>query len=289
VAPVTRRGFYVNVFLPSGDPEGIKVVEKSNWSGIGLVIPRAILAQGTSRKEPSRTGVYLLVGPSDSAALPWLYVGEGDPVRPRLESHAKGKDFWTHAIVFTSKDANLNKAHVQHLEARLVDLAARAKRCKLDNGTKPDLPSLSESEAAMVEGFLDDLLLCLPILGYSLFEETPVTARSETTLFLRAKKIEASGIETTAGFVVRKGSQAVSDTMITASIHSYLKALRSELINQGVLVATSTGYELTQDYTFASPSTAAGVLLGRPTNGRLDWKTQEGRTLKEIQDPTVGP
>lgn len=29
----TRRGFSVNVFLPTGDPEGLKVVEKSNWSG----------------------------------------------------------------------------------------------------------------------------------------------------------------------------------------------------------------------------------------------------------------
>lgn len=34
-----RRGFSVNVFLPAGDPEGLKVVEKSNWTGRGLVIP----------------------------------------------------------------------------------------------------------------------------------------------------------------------------------------------------------------------------------------------------------
>ncbi len=36
-----RHGFSVNVFLPTGDPEGLKVVEKSNWSGRGLVIPKA--------------------------------------------------------------------------------------------------------------------------------------------------------------------------------------------------------------------------------------------------------
>lgn len=40
-----RRGFSVNVFLPANDPEGLKVVEKSNWTGRGLVIPRPMFAE----------------------------------------------------------------------------------------------------------------------------------------------------------------------------------------------------------------------------------------------------
>lgn len=31
-----------------------------------------------------------------------LYVGEGDPIRLRLESHHAQKDFWTRAIGFTT-------------------------------------------------------------------------------------------------------------------------------------------------------------------------------------------
>jgi hypothetical protein len=42
-------------------------------------------------------------------------------------------------------------------------------------------------------------------------------------------------------------------------------------------------------YLFASPSLAAGVMLGRPANGRVEWKAADGRTLKDIQDAaTVG-
>ena len=37
-------------------------------------------------------------------------------------------------------------------------------------------------------------------------------------------------------------------------------------------------------YVFASPSTAAGVVQGRTANGRIDWKTKEGRTLKQLQE-----
>jgi len=290
-SPQVRRGFSVNVFLPAGDPEGLKVVEKSNWTGRGLVIPRAMFGESRSRAELDRTGVYLLVGPSDSSSLPALYVGEGDPVKPRLDQHAKLKDFWTHGIVFTSKDTNLNKAHVQRLESRLVDLASRAKRCVLENGNMPAPPSLSEAEEAYAEGFLDDILLCLPILGYSLFESGTSVVGLESTagsgellLHLRAKGIEATGVDTAAGFVVRAGSRAVGKEKVAPSTHTNMVEIRDELMRQNVLVLDADGYRLTQDYIFASPSLAAGVFLGRPANGRIEWKTAEGRSLKDIQD-----
>jgi len=52
----------------------------------------------------------------------------------------------------------------------------------------------------------------------------------------------------------------------------------------GALERSPEGYVLVQDYVFASPSTAAGVLLGRASNGRVDWKTADGVTLKELQE-----
>jgi hypothetical protein len=286
-ADPTRRGFSVRVFLPDGDPEGLKVVEKSNWSGRGLVIPRPVFSLAKTRDEFSRTGVYLLVGSAEGSPLPKVYIGEGDPVGPRLQQHAKSKEFWTHAVVFTSKDANLNKAHVQRLEARLVELARLSKRSVLDNANVPAPPSLSDADVAEVERYLDDLLLCVPILGYSFFEAPPSPARSTIELILAAKGVEASGYELPAGFVVRAGSCAVGDGSVVPSIHAYLRDLRLELIRQGVLRQVGEIYELTQDYTFSSPSTAAGVLLGRSAKGRLEWATRNGRTLKSIQDGEI--
>ena len=58
-----------------------------------------------------------------------LYIGEGDPIGPRLESHYAKRDFWTTALFFVSPDRKLNKAHIQYLEARLVAIADAAKRC----------------------------------------------------------------------------------------------------------------------------------------------------------------
>ena len=100
--------FSVRIFLPNGEPDGIKVVEKSNWPGRGLVFPRALFPDAKGRPELDGVGVYVLTGPGAQTQLPRVYVGESDQVRPRIEQHLHSKDFWTHAVVFTSKDQNLH-------------------------------------------------------------------------------------------------------------------------------------------------------------------------------------
>lgn len=282
-----QRSFWVRLFMPAGDPDGVKIIEKSNWTGSGLVIPRGLFGDTRTRVEFQRAGVYLLVGEDGESRLPRVYVGEGDPVGPRLDQHARNKDFWTHAIAFTSKDQNLHKAHVQHLESRLIELAKAAKRCTLDNLHSPQAPSLSEADRAEVEGFLADVLLCLPVLGYGLFEVAPAPkpAAHEFLLTAAGKGITARGFESAAGFVVRQGSKAAKEEV--RSIHFYLSQLRQSLIQRGVFVDRGTHYEVTQDYEFASPSNAAGAVLGRSANGRTEWKTADGRVLKTIQEAEV--
>src|SRR5690606_8002102 len=193
-----NRPYTLKIFLPGGDPDGLRTIEKSNWNGSGIVIPRALMPEAKNRREIGRTGVYVLLGPPEESGLPRVYVGEGDPIKPRLEQHASKKDFWTKCIAFTSKDENLNKAHVQQLEARLIDLARTAKRCVLDNGNVPQLPSLSEADAADADGFLAEMLLCLPVLGVDVFSPPAAVAAegSSLPLVVRAKGIEARGFET---------------------------------------------------------------------------------------------
>ena len=272
--------YSIRIFLPGGDPAGLRTIEKSNWTGAGLVIPRTTFADARSRRELKRAGIYILVGPPEESGLPRIYIGEGDPVGPRLDQHASKKDFWITAIAFTSKDENLNKAHVQYLESRLVELATKAKRCVLDNGNVPTLPSLAEAEAADAEGFLAEIQLCLPILGLSVF--TPAAASTtRKPLQIIAKGITAKGLPTSEGFVVIAGSSAVLGEV--ASCPSAVKSTRAALVQNGVLKLSGDSYVFTQDYVFGSPSTAAAVVQGRSANGRVDWKDSKGRTLNEIQ------
>ena len=274
-------GFSVKIFVPDGDPEGLRVIEKSNWSGQGIVFPRSLFTEVRDREELKRTGVYVLWGPGGSGQLPLAYVGEGSVLLPRLIIHEKDKDFWTHGIAFTSKDQSLNKAHIQYLEAHLLRLAAEAKRCELDNTTEPQMPALSDADTADAELYLADMLLCLPVVGVSFFEKPQGPTGKSRELFLSGKGIQARGYDGPGGFVVQSGSQAVKNEV--ASIQTYLSDLRKALLKQNIFEDTGTAYQLAQDYIFTSPSTAAGVLLGRSANGRAEWKDADKRSLKEIQ------
>ncbi|MEI2679658.1 MAG: GIY-YIG nuclease family protein [Burkholderiaceae bacterium] len=117
--------FSLRIFVADGDPDDLRVVERSNWGGKALVFPRALLPQVKQRDELCQTGVYLLLGPRDDGEGEGekLCIGEGDPIRPRLESHHAQKDFWTRAVCFVAAPGQLNKARVQFLEANLVRLA----------------------------------------------------------------------------------------------------------------------------------------------------------------------
>ena len=277
-----NRPYTLKIFLPGGDPDGLRTIEKSNWNGSGIVIPRALMSEAKSRREIGRTGVYILVGPAEESGLPRIYIGEGDPIKPRLDSHASKKDFWTTCIAFTSKDENLNKAHVQFLESRLITLAAAAKRCVLENGNAPTLPSMSEADMAETEGFLAEMLLCFPLLSVNVFTAAAAVQKKDKLLFLSSKGIKAQGMETSDGFLVQAGSSAVKEAM--PSCHAYMKELRSALLGNGVLKAAGDHLIFAQDYVFDSPSTAAGVLRGLSSNGRTDWKSADGKTLKQLQE-----
>jgi hypothetical protein len=149
-------------------------------------------------------------------------------------------------------------------------LAAEAKRAELDNTNIPQLPALSEADKADAEAFLQDMLLCLSILGINVFEKAQAHSDKSCDLILSAKGIEARGQYTPEGFLVCAGSQAAKEEV--PSIHHFLKELRKVLLEKRIFVDDGTYYRLTQDYIFSSPSTAAGVLLGRPANGLLEWK-----------------
>jgi Domain of unknown function (DUF4357) len=223
-----------------------------------------------------------LVGPSENTGIGAVYVGEADPLRARLEQQHASRDFWTVAYVFTSKDANLNKAHVEYLEHRLITLAKGARRCDLQNGNVPSKPSLSEADQAEMETFLEEMLLCFPVLGISVFEKPEPKLLDKVILTFTRRDVTAKGYESEDGFVVMKGSQA-SKTLVE-SMQSFAESLRSNLLRTGVLRDAGSQLVFAHDYEFSSPSTAAYIVAGASVNGRDYWRTEDGRTLKQLQE-----
>ncbi|WP_236552427.1 GIY-YIG nuclease family protein [Belnapia sp. F-4-1] len=172
--------------MPDGDPEGVRIIDRMNWTGQGIVFPREKWADTRKGQAFGHPGVYILVGLTSDDDLPTIYVGEGDGIRDRIDSHytgAKAKDFWSWGMAFISTNRGLNKAHVQWLEFALVNQATKAKRSHLDNGNAPQEPALTDSEKADTRGFLKEILQILPLVGLHAFEmpkavATPLTKAS---------------------------------------------------------------------------------------------------------------
>ena len=277
-------GKAITIFLIDGNPDGLLTCELSNWTGKAVKIPRLMLKDSAKRLELNKTGVYFLFGRDEANPdATAVYIGEAEEVYKRLIQHQK-LDFWTEAVVFISKDENLNKAHIKFLEYSLHEMAEKANRYSIKNANTPTRPSISESERAVMLEFMDNMKVLINTMGYKLFEPlTEAREDKENQYFIKATRgADSKAVVTNEGIVVTKGSTIA--TSLVPSISPSLIAFRQKLIDRGVIVQKKDKLQFTQDYLFASPSTAAAIVMGRNANGRIEWKDKDGKTLKENEE-----
>lgn len=194
------------------------------------------------------------------------------------------KDFWNEAIIFVSKDENLNKAHIKYLENRLYEIAKSANRYRIDNSITPTQSSISESDTAEMEEFIEYIKMLVNTLGHKVFEEKrefKPKQKQETFQIKGTRGADGQGEPTSDGFVVFKNSKAAGSTVV--SMTQNFITLRQKLIEEAVLLNKGENFEFPEDYIFSSPSTAASIVLGRNANGLTEWKLKDGRTLKEFE------
>ena len=278
-----KFGKTIKIFLIDGDPNGRMSCELSNWSGKAYKIPRIKVKDCTDRLDLGSTGVYLLFGKDDDGK-DQVYIGEAESILKRLNQHLTSKDFWRETIVFISKDENLNKAHIKYLENRLHEIATSTNRYKIHNSITPTQSSISESDRAEMEEYIENIKLLVNTLGHKVFEEKREIKqkhRQNTFMIKSARGADGLGEPTSDGFVVLKGSKAAG-TIVNSMTSSFVK-LREKLIDDNVLVDKGEYCEFSEDYIFSSPSTAAVMVMGRNANGLTEWKTKDGKTLKEFE------
>ncbi len=278
-----KFGKTIKIFLIDGEPNGRMSCELSNWSGKAYKIPRIKIKDCNDRIDLSSTGVYLLFG-KDDVGKEQVYIGEAESILKRLNQQLNQKDFWNEAIVFISKYENLNKAHIKYLENRLHDIAKSTNRYKIDNSVVPTQSSISESDRAEMEEFIEYIKLLVNTLGHKVFEEKREfkTKQNQESFFIKAARgAESQGELTSDGFVVFKNSK-VASTVVNSMTSNFI-LFRQTLIDEGVLVEKGEYFEFSDDYIFSSPSTAASIVMGRNANGLTEWKNLKGKTLKEFE------
>ena len=286
--PANSRGRTLKLYLVDGSPSAVISAELGNWSGKVLVASRSVLPDLIGRPETDQTGVYLLTGPDPASSNRTLvHVGESDTIKKRLISHDgdESKQFFTRICVIVSKDENLTKAHGRYLESRLLVLIEGAARARAVNGIQPQFRGLPEPEIADMEGFLSEIGVLLPVLGFDLLREGAdaepsrnVESGKRPTFLLAQAGISARAREAGGEFVVLAGSRARVKEIKTCP--DGLGTLRRELVEDRVLAQEPGGefYRFERDVPFGSPSGAASFVYGGNLNGRKRWKV-EGSNL----------
>ncbi len=288
-------GKTITLFLMDGVVTGRIKCSLPNWTGIAYKIPRTDLDMCKTRADLKQSGVYFLFGKSDQDGQDMVYVGQagtrknGEGILGRLQEHGRRfeKFYWTEAIAFTTSNNSFGPTEICYLENRFTALAKQADRYVVSNDNEPNPGNITEEKECELNDFIEYAKIVIGILGHKVFiahDENPISTAltdeytdSEHEFYLKTSKVEAKGKRTSEGFVVFKGSKIAS--IPTRSCPEFLRQLRH--IHAAKIDSNNI---LTESILFSSPSSAAGFVNYASANGRECWKTQEGKTLKMIEN-----
>lgn len=295
-------GKHIELFLVEGIPGGITTAEIAGWTGHVLAGPRSDLGDVLKRPEARRNGAYLLLG-DDEEALGGVrcYIGRTENFINRFRDHSAKKEFWDRVVLITSKDDSFTEGHWGYLEWRLVELAKQAARVTLTNGNDPQGRRLSEAQASDMEAFLEQLQIVLPVLGVNAIRIRPAVTSAQkdadaSPVFMlkhQKYKVDARAQQLGDEFTMLEGSQVVATwartgkTENTQRSYASYRARHRQLVMDGSIRVEGDVGILTRDVPFGSPSTAAAVALGRSSNGRLEWKCDDGSSYGDWENRGV--
>ncbi|MHA7191113.1 GIY-YIG nuclease family protein [Arthrobacter sp. MDT2-16] len=276
----------IQIYLPSGDPAGIRTAQITTRTVVLFEVPRTLLSQFRALPEAKQVGIYFLFGTSEDGRSS-AYIGQSGNVGDRIRNHDGKKDFWDRALVAVSLTNSWTNTHVGYMEWESLRLAAASKRYEMTNGNEASNPHTPEPLKADCGEFLETISVLLTTLGYPILEPIVPTNRSVAeadteTLIIRDRQSEGRALVTAEGWVVLAGASGLAQT--TPSVNQSIVAYRKRLIEQGAAEIRDNRFILLQDHLFNSPSTAGTVIVGGNLNGRTSWKNAAGVSYKELEE-----
>lgn len=278
----------IQLYLMDGDVNGRIKCTIGGWTGVLYKIPRSDLEKCKDREHLKQTGVYFLFGTDEESGKELIYIGQagvrknGDGILCRLQEHKRnqGKDYWTEAVAITTTDDTFGPTEMNYLENKFTRIATDSKRYLVKNGNEPNPGNVSEEKESELEGFIGNVRIIIGSLGYKVFAPLEITTednQEESQLvYYKTSKVDAIGRMTSDGFVLLKGSKVRTDVQSACRDYIVEKRKRhSDKINQDGI--------LQDDIVFNSPSGAACFVTFGSVNGMDVWKTEGGKTLKQLE------
>ncbi len=247
----------IQIFLPGGDPRGIRIAEITTRIVQVIEVPRSLLGDFLKMPESDQVAVYFLFGESEDGSEPKVYIGQTGDLRSRLADHNKKKDFWERALVLISRTNSLTQTHALFLEWHCIQAARKAARYADENstgGSKPHTPAPLEADCLEI---FDTGHALLATLGFPLFDPVVKSAsvgKSADVFYCKASGAKGKGVYTQEGFVVLKGSVGRREN-VPSIVGTAGERLRAKLLESGVMKAVGDKIEFQKDHLFLNGRT----------------------------------
>ena len=279
----------IQIFLPGGDPRGIRVAEITTGIVQVIEVPRSLLAEFLKMPESNQVALYFLFGEAEDGTERKVYIGQTGDLRARLVKHNKEKEFWQRALILISRTNSLTQTHALFLEWHCLQVCKAAGRYSDENGnggSKPHTPAPLQADC--FEIFQTGQVL-LSTLGYPVFDPVkPASAtKADEQFYCTASGIDGRGLYTEEGFVVLRGSTGRKANAASV-IGTAMEKFRAKLLESGVMRADGDMVIVEKDHLFRTPSGAAIALLGTHVNGWTAWKSRDGKTLDALKRQAPG-
>lgn len=272
-------GKTIQIYLPDGNPKGVKKAAITTEKIEIIQIPRAHLSE--NKELLDFNGVYILVD-SLKQEKPEIYIGKGD-VKNRTYSHDNKKEFWNMVFAIRLKgETGFNNAHNSYLEHYFVKKAKNLNLAIMnENKQIPKCPNLSEEILSELECYIQTIETLLSTLGLKCLQPLENSDLKKKNILICSDKYGSYG----KGEYTEEGFLLYKDAICKLELHKGTEKIpiRDEMICSGQLKKKGDYYILQENKLFSSVSSAATIVLGRRANGWNEWKNQDGKSLDDLE------
>ena len=261
----------------NGQPDGIRSIRRHLSTMTTYVVPRPLLSEAKKITGINRPGIYYLISENDDNKIAQIYIGQTRNGVARLDDHNRSKDFWNKAIMFLADSKTFSLDMISGLEAFAINKAYESKRYKVENSVNPKY-EIDEYDLPLIEEVYEEIQFIMGTQGYKM-DDSKTSLDETAVLHTTRNGIEAFGIYDGEKFEVLEGSQVNIEKKV--NLERYNKQ-RNELLENGTISQIDGKYILNAVLTFNTPSGASDFILGGSTNGWMEWKNKEGKTLDEL-------
>lgn len=277
----------IQIYLPSGDPQGIRIAEITTRTVRVLDVPRTEIKSFFEMPESDQVAVYYLFGEEAGDQRTQCYIGRTNAPRQRFLDHLKDKAFWTHSLIAISRTNTKTDTHASYLEWKSIQEANESGRFAIMNGNAGSRPYTPEPLQAECEEIFETISILLTTMGFPLFQKLSTKAPKHTDIevFCNKRGADARGIYSLDGLTVFNGSRCAIAP--TKSVSEGIQAKRDRFIRDGTLSLVDGTPVFQRDVLFKSPSGASDLLLFASSNGWDVWTTKQGISLNEAMGRNI--